>query len=482
MSGNVCIHGHFYQPPRENPFTGEMQSDDFAKKITGGRFANWNEIICNECYKPNADTGNFSLITFDLYRTLAEWIEGYDPETYKKIIQESYKNYQRDGIGSAFCGSWNHSILPLLKEEDIELEVYWGVQDFIKRFGYEPVGFWLAETAVSRKVLDVLAKNGIRLVILAPWQSESPVDTTKIYWTQLYENRRICVAFYDKDVSDGLSFDSSAMENSDGFTDKYITHRPLNDNHIILGATDGERYGHHFKSGEKFLNYLMNYSLEAKGVNKSTVIKSFLETPVRDQVYIKDFTSWSCLCGDLKRWKQDCECSVDYNDYNKRVNGEWKAKLFNAVHTLSENLDTFTNNILLDVIPDLFNAKREFVKVILNTDYEKEFVAKYIPDHSYWKNRNIFKLLEVHKYRLASFTSCGWFFEDVDRPEPRIVIGNAKKALSLIGEANFTTKMLDFEETFVSQLAETKSNRTGRTGKDLYLEYGPMLNEQFVNR
>jgi alpha-amylase/alpha-mannosidase (GH57 family) len=475
MSGSLCIHGHFYQPPRENPFTGIMQSDEYAQKITGGKYSNWNEIICNECYKPNAEAGNFSLMTFDLYRTLAEWVETYDPSTYKKIIDESYKNYLLDGVGSAFCGSWNHSILPLLKDEDIELEIYWGCQDFRKRFGYEPIGFWLAETAVSKKVLDVLAKNGIRLVILAPWQVENPVDTSKLYWTSLYEGRRICISFYDKDLSDGLSFDSSAMQNADGFVNKYIKSRNIPDKHVILGATDGERYGHHFKSGEKFLNYLMNSSVPNAGYQRSTIIKSFLETPITDEVFIRDFTSWSCLCGDLKRWKEDCSCSVDYNNYNKRVNGSWKSALFKAIHTLSENIDTFTNNLLLDVIPDLYNAKKEYVKVYLKQMEEKEFEAKYIPQHSVWKNKNVLKILDMHRYRLASFTSCGWFFEDVDRPEPRIVIGNAKKALSVLSEVNYRSKMIDFEEIFVSQLSEAKSNKTTRTGKDLYLEYGQLL-------
>ncbi|MDQ3239293.1 MAG: DUF3536 domain-containing protein, partial [bacterium] len=301
------------------------------------------------------------------------------------------------------------------------------------------------------------------------------VDTTKLYWTQLYENRRICISFYDKELSDGLSFDSVAMENSERFVDKYISPRSITSNQVVLGATDGERYGHHFKSGESFLNYFLSTSLVNNGYKKSTIIQSYLETPIKDEIFIKDFTSWSCLCGNLKRWKEDCDCSVNYDDFNKRVDGHWKTILFNAVHTLSAELDSFINQILIDVIPDLYNAKKEYVKVLLKTISEKEFLNTYVPDHAVWKNKNIFTLLNIHHYRLASFTSCGWFFEDIDRPEPRIVIGNAKKALSLLKESNFKSHMIDLEDHFVSQLALAKSNRSALTGKDIYLEYGPLL-------
>lgn len=477
MTAFVCIHGHFYQPPRENPFTGKIPDDEYVQKMSNGKYSNWNEVICEECYKPNADIENFSLITFDLYRTLAEWIKTYDPTTYQKIIDENYKVYQKDGIGSAFCGSWNHSILPLLRDHDIELEVYWGCQDFINRFGHAPVGFWLAETAVSKKVLDVLAQNGIRIVILAPWQAETDVDTTKLYWTQLYEGRRICVAFYDRELSNRLSFDSESMKNADGFTEKFISSRHLNERQTLLGATDGERYGHHFKDGEKFLSYFLTASIHNANYQQGTIIKSYLEIPVKDEVFIKDFTSWSCLCGDLKRWKQDCDCCVDYNDYNRRMNGDWKKYLFEAIHTLSENLESFTDHLMIEHIPDLFEAKKEYVKVLLQTMSEKDFIKKYIPNHSVWKNKNLLKLLDMHKFRLASFTSCGWFFEDIDRPEPRIVIGQAKRALSVLGEVNFSAKMIEFEKDFLDKLEMAKSNRTHKTGKDLYLEYGPLLAE-----
>jgi alpha-amylase/alpha-mannosidase (GH57 family) len=376
MSAKVAIHGHFYQPPRKNPFTGKETEDDFVKEFSNNKFKSWNEVINEECYKPNAQMGNFELITFDLYRSLAQWLEDNDIQTYNKIIESDNLVFKEHGFGSALCGSWDHSILPLLTKEDIDLEVYWGCQDFISRFGHAPVGFWLAETAVSRQVLDVMAENGIRLVILAPWQAQHPVDTTKLYWTELREGRRMSVVFYDKTLSDGLSFDNGSMADCNEFFEKYVESRNLKDAYI-LGATDGERYGHHLKHGENFLNYFFKTSVPKYNYESTTLVNMYAQSTPHDEVYIQDNTSWSCLCGDLKRWREDCNCSVDYDRDNMRVNGEWKRHLHDAIMNLSVKLSEVSDILLQKLVKDVYVLKKEFIHVYLRQLSESEFIEKH---------------------------------------------------------------------------------------------------------
>ncbi len=441
-----------------------------------GKIQNWNERINEECYRPNAQIGNFSLMSFDLYRSLAEWMEEHDPETYHKIIHSDQETYEKDGVGTAFCGSWDHAILPLLHEDDIELEIYWGYADFLKRFKHAPIGFWLAETGASRKVLDILAQNGMRLVILAPWQTSNPIDTTKLHWIELYEGRRISAVFYDKDISSALSFDNNSMIDADVFAKNYVAPRGKQDGVHLLGATDGERYGHHLKGGEKFLQRFLNQSLDQYSFKPTTVMKMYAQSPIKEEAFLQDNTSWSCLCGDLKRWKEDCDCCVDYDDYNKRVSGEWKKHLFNAIMGLSENIVDITVKQLKELVHDPHHAMKEYIHVHLRQVTESEFIQKHkVRDLKHSEVDVILKLCAMQIYRLASFTSCGWFFSDIDRPEPRIVIGNAKKALAMLAEIGHADKVMELEEKFVALLHQAKSNRSAITGKDLYLEYAPVV-------
>jgi len=471
MYNYVSIHGHFYQPPRINPFTGKIPDE-----ILDGKIQNWNQKINQECYRPNAMNGNFGLMTFDMYRSLSEWLEQSDPETYWKIIQSDIDVHEQDGVGTAFCGSWDHSILPLLTDSDIELEVYWGYADFLKRFKHAPLGFWLAETAVSTKVLDILSRNGMRLVILAPWQSQNPIDNRKLHWVELFEGRRISAVFYDSEISSALSFDNGAMVNADHFATQYIAGKSRQEGAHLLGAADGERYGHHLKGGEKFLNRFMTGSLDSVGFKATTVMKMYAQAPIKEQAFIQDNTSWSCLCGGLKRWKEDCNCCVDYDNYNKRVSGDWKRYLYSAVVRLSEGLTDITIKRLRELVKDPHHALKEYIHVYLQQVTESDFINKHrIGDLKHEDAVVILKLCAMQIYRLATFTSCGWFFSDIDRPEPRIVIANAKKALSIIAQLGYIDKALSLEESFIMELQNAKSNRTSRTGKDLYLEYQPLI-------
>ena len=209
----LAIHGHFYQPPREDPLTGAIPNEFGAAP-----FGNWNERIHAECYRPNAELGNFERISFNVGPTLSSWMAGYDRSTYGAIVEQDRATVREFGVGNAIAQAYNHTILPLQSREDKVTQVAWGIADFEHHFGRKPQGLWLAETAVNTETLVVLADAGIEFTILAPWQADAPdVDTTEPYRVSLPGGRSITAFFYDRDLSGRVSFDPVMTSNADAF-------------------------------------------------------------------------------------------------------------------------------------------------------------------------------------------------------------------------------------------------------------------------
>ncbi len=192
----LCIHGHFYQPPREDPFTGRIPHEPGASP-----YDNFNEKITVECYRPNADLGNFDQISFDLGPTLAAWLEQAHPDVYRRIVEADRRAIERDGVGNALAQAYNHTILPLATARDKRTQIMWGLLDFFYRFGRRAEGMWLAETAVDVPTLDLLAEQGVGYTVLAPWQAAEPIDPTEPYLVRLPSGRRITVFFYNGPLS-----------------------------------------------------------------------------------------------------------------------------------------------------------------------------------------------------------------------------------------------------------------------------------------
>ena len=469
-----CVHGHFYQPDRVDPFSNDTPIDTNVFMATRRKYTNWNELINAQCYAPNAKLGNFGLISFDLVRPLAEWLCLHDTETYHAILNSATLVYQRDKVLPALASSWDHVILPLVNDVDLQLQIAWGIRDFEVRFGCKPQGFWLPETAVSNRVLTVLAKYGIRMVILSSHQAQEGVDTSKFYRVHLDNSLAIDVAFFNKEFSDRLSFDNAGMADADGF----IKNIPRGDvakdsGGFLLGATDGERYGHHLDGGQQFLNDLMTKSAINHGYEVIPLTTMHMRANVTDTISIVEMSSWSCLCGGLKRWIGDCNCSLDYTNGNARVDGGWKSFLFGAVSALSKELWNYSYNFFTKVLYNPVDACTDYVEVMLHQQTESDFLAKHAFNHLNNNDiRKLFILLSMQRYRLASYTSCGTFFWQLDRPEPRIVINQAKKALSFLGMINEQTLMYRLEASFIDTLNKSVDYKSGLTGKDIYEESG----------
>ena len=355
----VCVHGHFYQPPRENPSLEAIELQDSAYP-----YHDWNERVCAECYAPNAFSrilddqqriislvNNYSQISFNFGPTLLSWIEAKAPRVYQAIQQADKASQERfAGHGSAMAQAYNHMILPLANRADKVTQVKWGIADFEYRFHRKPEGMWLPETAVDIETLAVLAENGIRFTILAPQQAKrvrrkgsrvwqdvggGRIDPSRAYLVRLPSKKTINVFFYDGPISHGVAFEG-LLNNGQQFADRLLsgfcdTRTWPQLSHI---ATDGETYGHHHHYGEMALSYALHH-IETNKLAEMTNYGRFLEQfPPDHFVEIVPDTSWSCAHG-VERWKSNCGCnSGGHSDWNQ----EWRAPLRAALDWLRDRL------------------------------------------------------------------------------------------------------------------------------------------------
>lgn len=456
MSGSIylAVHGHFYQPPREDPFTGRLPHEPGAEP-----YRNFNEKIAAECYGPNAELGNFSRISFDLGPTLASWLERYTPNTYASIVQQERAYLERYGHTNALAQVYSHAIMPLATAHEKRIQVAWGIADFRHRFGHAPEGMWLAETAADTATLGTLLDHGVRFTILAPWQAREAVDPSEPYWVRLADGRRIAAFFYNGELSGRVSFDASFTTNADIFglqdlprhvnRERFTRGEPQ----LILIATDGELYGHHQVYRDKFLAHLLDVSAVSRGFEVTTLGRYLAIRPPRREVRLAEATSWSCHHG-VERWRGICECTDG--------TGEWKWHLRQALTLLAARIDTLYEQAARNLLSDPWTAEEEYIWVRLGAATRDDFWARHARRPRLGRRR-AFALLEAQYYRHLMFASCAWFFEDLDRIEPRNAIGYGLRALR---EAERVHKV-DLLSAYASDLRSARSWRTGRTGLDL---------------
>ena len=461
----LCIHGHFYQPPRENPFTGLI-----PEEVGASPYPNWNVRIHTECYHPNAELGNFERISFNVGPTLFQWMERYDPITTRRIIAQDRSNVNRFGVGNAMAQAYNHTILPLATRKDKDTQVYWSVADFKHRFGRPPRGMWLPETAVDLETLEILVDHGIQFTILAPWQSIDPVvNPTEPYWVKLPSNRKIAVFFYQKDLSGGISFNPRLTTNAHLFAlnelvryfdrEKYHSGQ----DQLLLLASDGELYGHHQALREWFLAYLVNGAGASAGITLTYPALWLQEHPPQKYIAIRDHTSWSCHHG-LHRWWTNCDCTPE--------DGTWKWHLRRALDNFARSVDKVFSDFLKSFDIDPWRLRNTYIHVILEERSLKEAIDQIQVKGVNHISRDldedatnaIAMLLEAQRERQRMYTSCGWFFEDFDRIEPQNNIAYAAQAANLVYRATG----IDLTGDLVKDLALVKSQRSSTTGDEAF--------------
>jgi len=450
----LSIHGHFYQPPREDPITGEIPNE-----VGAAPYNNWNERIHAECYRPNAELGNFEKISFNLGPTLCEWMANHDRPTLRLIAAQDRANVRRYGVGNAIAQPFNHTILPLATYADKVTQIRWGVRAFEHGFGRPPSGMWLPETAVDVETLMILVDHGIQFTILAPWQAEGQnPDPTEPYRVALPNGRSITVFFYHSELSSRVSFEPHATTNADYFAAQEVASRYLSekmrrgDPQLLLIASDGELYGHHQSFRDHFLAHLVNGASAHAGITPIFPALWLKQHPPRRTIAISDNTSWSCHHGVL-RWCGECACTPDY--------GIWKMYLRRALDRLAMELDSIYAAAVRPLGIDPLRLRDEYVRVMLGEMTAENLVAQMASRPlTSEQSQRVQRLLAAQNERQRMFTSCGWFFEDFARIEPKNNVAHAAQAVQLTRLATGD----DLSGLALEALSHVISHRTGLRG------------------
>jgi alpha-amylase/alpha-mannosidase (GH57 family) len=502
----VCIHGHFYQPPRENPWLETVEVQDSAAP-----YHDWNDRITAECYAPNGASritnkqdeiirimNNYGRMSFNFGPTLLSWLSDKAPRTYRMIVDADKVSAQRySGHGSAVAQVYNHIIMPLASRRDAITQIRWGIADFEFRFGHKPEGMWLAETAVNRSVLDLMAQEGIKFTILAPLQCarirrlEPPVTTTSKpdldpvaaaksapieeawiqtpnanvdpthpYLVKLDEGRTIAVFFYDGPSSRAIAFEG-LLNSGENFGSRLLAgFHPASPGDPEVAqlshvATDGESYGHHHKHGEMALSYAMHW-IEEGSKAKLTNYGEFLEKfPPKWEAEVAEDTSWSCAHG-IERWRSNCGCNGGKAGWNQ----EWRAPLRESLDYLRDATAPLAEQLAQSFFKDLWVARDAYIQVVL--DRSPASIIRFFADHTtrqLSENERVtaLELLELERHTQLMYTSCGWFFDEISGIETIQIIAYAGRVLQLAAKL-FGPAGAALEDEFLTRLARAKSN------------------------
>jgi alpha-amylase/alpha-mannosidase (GH57 family) len=476
----ICIHGHFYQPPRENPWLETVETQDSAAP-----YHDWNERICAECYATNGAArvvnsknqitrimNNYARISFNYGPTLLSWLMENAPRTYRMILdgeRRSRKSYK--GHSSAMAQVYNHVIMPLANRRDRITQIRWGIADYQHHYGAPPEGMWLAETAADNESLELLAQHGIKFTVLAPHQckhirslkdgggwKETPnasVDTTHPYLIRFESGATIAVFFYDGPASRAIAFEG-LLDSGEGFAARLKGGFEYNAQpQLVHVATDGESYGHHHKYGEMALAYALRL-LEDDPTVKLTNYGRFLEQfPPEYEAEIVENTSWSCTHG-VERWRSDCGCNGGKAGWNQA----WRAPLRKALDELRDALIPLTEQEGGKLFNDVWEARDGYIEAML--DHSPQSVEKFFRKHQLRaltvpeRVRGL-ELMEMQRHTQLMYTSCGWFFDDISGIETVQVIAYAARVLQLAREV-FGEAAAPLEPAFLDCLAEARSN------------------------
>jgi alpha-amylase/alpha-mannosidase (GH57 family) len=455
------IHAHFYQPPREDPLTGSIPVEQSASP-----YPNWNERVHAECYRPNAELGNYEHISFNIGPTLFNWMSGHDPYTCAKILAQDQANLGRYQVGNALAQSYNHTILPLGTFQDKVTQIFWGIADFNYRFNRLPQGMWLPETAVDNETLEVLSRLGIQFTILAPWQAAQPgIDPSQPYRVNLPDDRQISIFFYQCELSSRVSFDTAATINADNFAQSILypsfeTGRAeSNEPQLLMIASDGELYGHHQPFRQHFLAHLVNGASSHLGLQPTYPALWLQEHPPRQSVEIQERTSWSCHHG-VARWVGTCPCTPG--------NGDWKFWLRYSFDRLANELDRLYLDVTAPLFKDPWQLRNQYIHVMLGQlsidALLSETATRCLTSD---ETRRVRLLLEAQRERQRMYTSCGSFFEDFDRIEPRNNVAYAAQAVRLARQATG----VDLEPQTTRDLQRVLSQRSYLSADTVFQSY-----------
>lgn len=484
----ACIHGHFYQPPRESPWLEAVEPEDSAYP-----YHDWNDRITEECYGPNSASrildgdgrigeilNNYAYMSFNFGPTLLSWMAVNAPATYRKILQADRDSQKRfGGHGSAMAQAYNHMILPLANDRDVRTQVRWGIRDFSHRFRRPPEGMWLPETAADTRTLAILAQEGIRFTVLAPhqaarlrqdgaalWQPAPPggPDTGQPYRVSFAGGGSLAVFFYDGPLSRAVAFEH-LLDNGEGFARRLVDRLSAGPERPTLAhmATDGETYGHHHRFGDMALAWVLRHLAGAPDV-RLTNYGQFLDLRGPEaEVAIRDATSWSCEHG-VARWREDCGCTTGGRP---GWNQAWRGPLREGLDLVRDSVTDPFERLAARFLTDPWAARDDYVSVIL--DRSEASIARFVDSHARPGIEpdvpRILKLMELQRHAMLMYTSCGFFFDDISRIETVQVMKYAARVAQLADDLFG----LDVQTPFLDILGRARSNAAGEgTGATVY--------------
>jgi len=478
MERYICIHGHFYQPPRENPWLEYVELQDSAYP-----YHDWNERVNADCYAPNSASRsldsegyitqivkNYSKISFNFGPTLLAWMQPNTTEVYKAVLDADQESQQTfSGHGSALAQPYNHMILPLANRRDRYTQIRWGIRDFEHRFQRQPEGMWLPETAVDLETLDILAELGIQFTILASHQagrvrkigtdawndvSGGKIDPTMAYELRLPSGRKLSLFFYNDPIARAVAFEG-LLATGEAFarrlTDAFS--QEPGQPQLVHIANDGETYGHHHRFGDMALAFALHY-IETNNLAQITNYGEYLEKhPPTHEVEVVENTSWSCPHG-VERWRNDCGCNTGRHP---KWNQAWRAPLRQALDWLRDTVAPKYEEKARQFLKDAWAARDDYIEVIL--DRSPENVQQFLSRHTTRELSpaeviTVLKLLELQRHAMLMYTSCGWFFDDLSGIETVQVIHYAGRVVQLAQELFGD----DTERHFLELLGSAKSN------------------------
>ena len=477
----VCIHGHFYQPPRENPWLEVVEIQDSAAP-----FHDWNERICAECYATNGAArivnnknqitrivNNYARISFNFGPTLLSWLKDNAQRTYR-MIQDGERRSRKtfSGHSSAMAQVYNHIIMPLASRRDRITQIRWGIADYQNHYGLLPEGMWLSETAADTESLELLANNGIRFTVLAPHQCkrvrpikevaqwvdtpDSTVDTTRPYLLRFPSGASIAVFFYNGPNSRAIAFEG-LLNSGENLANRIRTgfKEASGAAQLASVATDGESYGHHHRHGEMALAYALSLLERDKNVKLCNYAAFLEQFPPEYECEIVENTSWSCGHG-VERWRSDCGCNGGKPGWNQT----WRAPLRKALDELRDALVPLTEQAGVALLKDVWAARDGYIQVIL--DRSQETVSRFMSTYashplSEDERMRVLQLMEMQRHTQLMYTSCGWFFDDISGIETVQIIAYAARVLQLARRL-FGDKAAALEPAFLARMAEARSN------------------------
>ena len=512
MNRYICIHGHFYQPPRENPWLEDIELQDAAYP-----HHDWNAKITHECYRQNAASrilgpdrrivdivNNYASISFDFGPTLLHWLQLQAPDVYDKILQADKKSREvSSGHGSAIAAAYNHIIMPLANTRDKHTQVIWAIRDFETRFERFPEGMWLPETAVDTETLEVLAEHGIKFTILAPrqakqvrkletkrWQkvdegsrqagSQNSLDIKMPYLCNLPSGRSISLFFYHGPTSADVAY-GGLLRNGETFAARLV--ESFKDNsepaQLVHIATDGESFGHHHRFGDMALAYCLHH-IETNKLAKITIYGEFLEKfPPTHEVEIWEKSSWSCGHG-VERWKSNCGCCAEQSRSGQQ---QWRAPLRQGLDWIRDKMAEAYQMRMSQYLPavhsgqagcsDPWHVRNQYITVINDRTPQNVdgFIRNVTGKELDFGDKVIFlKLLEMQRDAMLMYTSCGWFFDDIWGIETVQVMQYAARAMQLHHEVTNINLLTEFKDILQEAPARVKELSNGKEVYQAYVE------------